>query len=288
MRKIVLMFSILLSFLMLFLSCSLEKPVVTGDSAIIINHNYTHLSAIPEEFIKKAKNDLHIAYGHTSHGSQLVTGMQGLVDFKGDLYSFNETGQDSALELRDTPFEGAYDLGNPNFTAWATATREYLDANPEINVVIWSWCGEVSGADSLDIETYSNLMNGLEVDYPSVHFVYMTGHLDGTGLEGNLHLRNNQIRNYCIANKKILYDFEDIELYDPDGNYFGDKLADDGCNYDSDGDGVQDANWAQEWQDAHPGEWYDCTAAHTQPLNANQKAYAAWSLWARLAGWNGI
>ena len=288
MKMKIFLFSVFLFPVLLFLSCSVNKPVVTGKSAIVINHNYTGLDAIPSEWITKAKEDLIIAYGHTSHGSQIVTGMQGLINFKGLLYSFNETGQDSALELIDTPFEGAYDLGNPNFTAWATATRQYLDAHPEVNVVVWSWCGEVSDADSSDIATYLNLTNGLEFDYPSVRFVYMTGHLNGTGLDGNLHLRNNQIRNYCTANKKILYDFEDIESYDPDGNYFGDKLADDGCNYDSDGDGIQDANWAQEWENAHPGEWYDCTAAHTEPLNANQKAYAAWSLWARLAGWGGI
>jgi hypothetical protein len=32
-------------------------------------------------------------------------------------------------------------------------------------------------------------------------------------------------------------------------------------------------------------DWYECGAAHTQPLNANRKAYAAWALFARLAGW---
>ena len=281
-------FLLFVTIVVLFLSCSINKPIVTGETGITIDHNYTRIDAIPMSWIRKAKSDLIIAYGHTSHGSQLVTGMQGLVDFKGTLYSFNETGEDSALQLRDTPFDGAYDLGNPDFTAWATATRQYLDAHTEVNVVIWSWCGEVSNADSTDIITYLNLMNGLEYDYPSVKFVYMTGHLDGTGLSGNLHLRNNQIRIFCSVNKKILYDFEDIESYDPDGNYFGDKLADDGCNYDSDGDGIQDANWAREWENAHPGEWYDCAAAHTEPLNANQKAYAAWSLWARLAGWEGI
>jgi hypothetical protein len=32
--------------------------------------------------------------------------------------------------------------------------------------------------------------------------------------------------------------------------------------------------------------WYSCSSAHSQPLNANRKAYAAWWLWAVLAGWN--
>jgi len=101
--------------------------------------------------------------------------------------------------------------------------------------------------------------------------------------------RNEQIRSFCRRNGKILYDFADIESYNPDGVWFGDRNADDGCNYDTDGNGTLDGNWAVEWQNAHTRgvDWYDCTAAHTQPLNANQKAYAAWWLWARIAGWDG-
>ena len=287
--------SMLISAVLFFSSCEEDpvslpalnyNPFIT-DTTMIINHTTSDLMLIPESWIVKARTDLHIAYGHTSHGSQLTTGMSGLVAFKGNLYRFNSNGTDSALELRDSPFSGAYDLGNPNLTAWASATRTYLNAHPEINAVIWSWCGQVSSATSDDIVTYLDLMNGLESDYPSVKFVYMTGHLDGGGLTGNLHMRNEQIRAYCIANKKILYDFADIESYNPDGAYFGDKIPNDNCDYDSDNNGSRDGNWAIEWQNAHPGQWYSCSAAHSQPLNANLKAYAAWWLWARLAGWNG-
>jgi hypothetical protein len=35
-------------------------------------------------------------------------------------------------------------------------------------------------------------------------------------------------------------------------------------------------------------DWYECSAAHSQALNGNRKAYAAWWLWASLAGWNRI
>jgi hypothetical protein len=115
----------------------------------------------------------------------------------------------------------------------------------------------------------------------------MTGHLDGSGLQGNLHLRNEQIRSYCRSNKKILFDFADIESYNPDGTYFGDRLPNDACEYDGDGNGSREKNWALEWQTAHPGQWYSCGSAHSQPLNANLKAYAAWWLWARMAGWGG-
>ena len=37
-------------------------------------------------------------------------------------------------------------------------------------------------------------MNQLENEYPNMRFIYMTGHLDGTGSSGNLHQRNEQIR----------------------------------------------------------------------------------------------
>ena len=253
--------------------------------SLTANHSVAHFATVPQSAIENAKARLHIAYGHTSHGSQLVTGMSGLVTWKGDLYAFNNGGTNGALDLRDTPFSGASDLGNPDRTAWATATRTYLDAHSEVNVVVWSWCGQVSTATPADIDTYLGLMSSLEQDYPSVKFVYMTGHLDGTGEGGNLHQRNEQIRAYCTANNKLLFDFADIESYNPDGLGFLGKDANDNCDYDSDGNGSLDRNWATEWQAAHPNEWYSCSAAHSQPLNGNLKAYAAWWLWARLGGW---
>lgn len=279
-----------LSFLTIciFMLLSCDK----GESAtlpIIMDHTSIDLDKIPLEWINKAKSDLHIAYGHTSHGSQLISGMNGLEEWKGSPYLWNNGPADESLDIRDMIMAG--DLGSKGDLAWAGATRSFLGdfRNEDINVIIWSWCGGVSTNTEQGIKAYLDEMNKLESEFPSVQFVYMTGHLDGTGLNGTLHKNNEQIRKYCRDNNKILYDFADIESYDPDGNYYLDKGADDGCNYDSNGDGQNDSNWAINWQNTHTEgvDWFNCSSAHSKPLNANMKAYAAWSLWSRLAGWSG-
>jgi len=255
-------------------------------SAVIVNHTCTNLSQVSSAWAAAAKSTLKISYGHTSHGSQIITGMSALAAANAT-YSFNNGGKGGALDLRDVPFAGAYDLGNPNRTSWATATRNYLNSHPEVNVVMWSWCGQVSDASARDIRTYLNLMNGLERDYPGVKFVYMTGHLDGTGARGNLNQRNEQIRAYCQANNKILFDFADMESYDSGGaTNFMALNADDGCNYSG-------GNWARQWIAAHPTDPLTTLAAscgdcaHSEKLNCVLKGRTAWWLWARLAGWNG-
>jgi hypothetical protein len=58
---------------------------------------------------------------------------------------------------------------------------------------------------------------------------------------------------FILSNNKILYDFADIESYNPNDQYYLDKNANDNCDYDSDGNGNLDANWAIEWQSTHNG-----------------------------------
>lgn len=268
---------------------------------IIADHQCTDINLIPVAAIQAAKQTLHIGYGHTSHGSQITSGMQGLVDFmnnKGyphNLFQWNHTGSGGALHLYqgDGYGEGDLDHDAGYYPNWVQETRDYLgapnvsgrgSAHPEMNVIMWSWCGQLSWYSSNEVQTqYLDEMNALETDYPSLIFVYMTGHSDGSGLDGTLHKNNQKIRDYCIANNKVLFDFYDIECYDPDGIYYGDKHVSDDCSYDG-------GNWALEWQSRHQRgvDWYDCESAHSQPLNANLKAYAIWWLWARCAGWDGV
>jgi len=281
-----LLFLFLFVSLYFFLSCSLNqkgRPIETAinrTEAFIIDHTCTDINRIPEYWIKKAKAEFGISYGHTSHGSQIVSGMRVLWD-QSRLYSFDQYGSRKSLALHDREPRG--DLGNPDRTPWALRTRKLLDTGwGDTNIIMWSWCGQVSGASEENINTYLKLMDQLETDYPQVVFIYMTGHLDGSGEQGNLNIRNNQIRHFCKNNNKILFDFADIESYDPDGNYYLDKRADDECNYTE--DGVL-KNWADEWCNNNPGACLSCSCAHSKPLNCILKGKAFWWMMARLAGW---
>ncbi len=267
-----------------------EDEINDASKSILTGHSCIKLDQIPIQWIEKAQADLHILYGHTSHGSQITTGLLELSKFMGSPYIYDKELSAESLDLRDSPFEITLDLGQPDNKTWAAETRKYLENNKEINVVMWSWCGQLSKASKKYVNTYLRLMQELEAKYPEVTFVYMTGHLNGSGENGTLAMNNNTIREFCIINNKVLYDFADIESYNPDGLYFGDKYANDACEYDSDGDKKSDRNWAIEWQNTHIKgvDWYESPAAHSQPVNANMKACAAWWLMARLAGWDGI
>jgi hypothetical protein len=322
--------------------------------ALIVDHNASReFYSIPENWIEKAKNDFHIAFGHTSHGQQIIESLRNLdafmtgkgsaagtyaVDFDGNLIS-------GVLDLRDCPWRrllgwtqfgrdlgsGYYDgqMVDLDYTAWIYTTRKYLgwipgsgdgsqlsdyatgtpNYNSDINVIIWAWCGQVSHYGPFEeILNYLNNMTQMELDYPEVRFVYMTGHVDGTAITEDLHTRNEIIREYCRDSNKILYDFADIESWDPDGNYYGDKYVTQACNYDYNGDGRTsetqeacgqpslplngDRNWALDWQDSHAEgiDWYqvDLGCNHTWHLSQNLKAFATWWMMARLAGWSGI
>ncbi len=227
-------------------------------AAIVADHQaVTAVDSIPIAYVDSVSNNYHIFYVHTSHGSQIMTGLA-------EIYAENGS--------YDPPYFYEYgdDLGLNGDTSWAPPTRAYLNAHTECNLAMFSWCGGVSDNTEAGINIYLAKMEELEADYPGVIFIYMTGHLDGTGPSGNLYLRNNQIRNYCLANDKVLFDFADIESWDPGGNYY--PLETDACN------------WCYDWCAVHTCP--SCGCAHSHCFNCYLKGKAWWWMMARLSGWN--
>ena len=279
-------FLIICSILFIFVQM---VPVVFADG-IIIDHTCTDLSQIPDSWLEQAKS-LTLHYAHTSHGSQVTSGISNLESLYSKYSVAIRVSSSAGLPPAENPPALRIYDGNPPETY--IAPDDYWDgvsgrdrtrtvANTgDYNFSMWSWCGQVSGANQSYIQNYLDTMAQFEVEYPNMRFIYMTGHLDGTSSSGNLHVRNEQIRAYCNANDKVLFDFADIERCNPDGTDYLDLGANDNCDYSG-------GNWATEWCAANSGSGLcdSCSCAHSQSLNCNVKARAFWWMMARLAGWN--
>ena len=298
-------------------SCEKDDPEIhTGKITVIANDTIAFediLRSIPDEYIDAARNDLHIAYQHTSHGTHVSYGMFGLPDYKaGDEIKYaitNNDPQPDKLDFRDYALEAysdAQDLSQ-NETAFIQATRDYLDdpENAVINVVMWSWCDiaghDVAGNYIPGMQTLINEYgeggtkigtgNGQRAN--AVSFIFMTGHANKDNNVGVGKPKNQAelIINYCWENHFYCLDYYGIDTHDMDGNYWEDA-GDDG-NSSAGGDFYAD------WQNSHsvgagyyenkssPGGSVTYGAHNSQHITANRKAYAMWYILARIAGWDG-
>ncbi len=210
--------------------------------------------SIPSETIDAVKA-LNIVYWHTSHGSQLISGVSSL---------------GSDYDLPNIDDNSGHDLGT---SSWNVTTTEYLNSHPETDVVLWSWCGQASNDIDMDSH-YLSKMEALETAFPDVTFIYMTGHLRGayteylydTSTNQRLQTNNGEIRSFCANRDLWLYDFADIESYQDD--------SEDQCMYD--GMPVE-CTW--------PENTGGCS--HSRGPNCLKKGKAFWWILARITGWEG-
>jgi hypothetical protein len=294
-----------------------------AQKSFVINHNHTDLSQIPDNWIDSAKKDLKIIYFRRSHGSHIdVGGMAALRRYSAtyaDKYNYNTTGGSGVLKLMTQWHSVDFEPDT-----WYSITRTFLDdpANADINVVMWAWSSKFYISD---VQAYIDTMETFIADYgPNgtkiqsgtrtvpVTFIFQTATSQASDAANKIVYDQNQlIRQHCNDNNRILFDFNDIETYNPDGQYFGDgnpdgsysglKRLDDDISYNLNGGGR--GNWGIEWNNANPGSELAqlsvddiCTVCEHSDQRENPdednsrlhcvlKGRAAWWMWAKLAGW---
>lgn len=271
-------------FLLVFSACAGSDPAGPSgggggfEFAGLIDHTCTDIYAIPDQWISGVQEDMKVHYAHTSHGEQLTVGLELLESDDPDLqveigYSYLPV-QAGALCIFDGQLTETYITPE---LFWEThdgmeMTRAVLDANPSINVCMWCWCCQMDYYDQGQVQAYLDSMSTLEGEYPSVTFVYMTGNAQAEGDDGyNRYQRNQQVRQFCQDNGKVLFDFADLDAWwqDPGTSQW------EQATYSYSGISVP-----VEHQEFNGDE-----AGHTTYDSCRQKGRAVWWMLALLDGW---
>ena len=244
---------------------------------LIINHTCIDLNAIPDEWINTTQDDVRVHYAHTSHGGQITTGLSRIESANS---TFDHSRGNGVLPVD----EGALCVldGNPPHSYitpdlyWEGAsavaiTQTTLDDNPTLTVSLWSWCCQLNTLTELQTQEYLDAMASLEAANSGITFVYMTCNAQSSGGSGyNRWLRNEQIRQYCTDNNKVLFDFADLDCWSNGVQNTYEHTV---------GEAIYDI--PLEHEDFNGNE-----AGHTTYTSCEQKGRAFWWLMAMLSGWN--
>lgn len=244
----------------------------------VFDHRTTALDQIPAGCVSQLQSGNFVFhYAHRSHGAQIIEGAASIMATD-PTYGFDSEYCEAPATTGVLPVWDGMTPATGNYVEleqyWATQAgmdevRSILAANPILKYSMWAWSFEISAQTEQSVQQYLEAMSALEAEFPDVTFIYMTGTGEEELEAANRAARNQQIRDYCQANGKVLYDFEDLDAW-----YNGEQhtiLV----------DGVEVPLEHPQYNDPDPNG-YNYT--HTTQGSCENKARAFWYMVASLEG----